>query len=69
MNKIRELIEKGIMNVGRGYVFTRKDFQDIAPSGSIGQILSRMVKDGVIRRIGRGVFDFPNVNPVLRDCK
>ena len=35
MNKIRESIEKGIMNAGRGYVFTRKDFQDVAPSGSI----------------------------------
>ena len=65
MSKIRELTEKRIMNAGRGYVFTRKDFQDIAPSGSIGQILSRMVKDGVIRRIGRGIFDFPNINPAL----
>ena len=59
MRKIREQIEKRIIDAGRGYVFTRKDFQDIASSGSIGQILSRMVKDGIIRRIGRGVFDFP----------
>jgi len=65
MNKIRELIEKRIMNAGRGYVFTRKDFQDIAPSGSTGKILSRMVKDDMIRRIGRGIFDFPNINPAL----
>ena len=65
MNKSRELIEKRIMNAGWGYVFTRKDFQDIAPSGSTGKILSRMVKDGVIRRIGRGIFDFPNINPIL----
>ena len=65
MNKIREQIEKRITDAGQGYVFTRKDFQDIASSGSIGQILSRMVKDGIIRRIGRGVFDFPNTNPTL----
>ena len=65
MNKTRESIEKRIMNAGRGYVFTRKDFQDIAPSGSTGKILSRMVKDGLIRQIGRGVFDFPNINPAL----
>ena len=65
MQKIRKQIEKRITDAGPGYVFTRKDFQDIAPSGSIGQILSRMVKDGVIRRIGRGIFDFPNTNPVL----
>lgn len=65
MNKIREQIERRITDVGPGYVFTRKDFQDIASSGSIGQVLSRMVKDGVIRQIGRGIFDFPNTNPAL----
>jgi len=65
MNKIREQIEKRITDAGSGYVFTRKDFQDIASSGSIGQILLRMVKDGVIRQIGRGVFDFPNTNLAL----
>ena len=65
MNKIKERIEKRITDAGLGYVFTRKDFQDIAPSGSVGQILSRMVKDGVIRQIGRGIFDLPNTNPAL----
>jgi hypothetical protein len=29
MNKIREQIEKRITDAGPGYVFTRKDFQDI----------------------------------------
>ena len=29
MNKIREQIEKRITDAGSGYVFTRKDFQDI----------------------------------------
>ena len=65
MSKIRDWIERRITDAGRGYVFTRKDFQDIAASGSVGQILSRMVKDGMIRRIGRGIFDFPNTNPAL----
>ena len=65
MNKIREQIERRITDAGPGYVFTRKDFQDIASSGSIGQILSRMVKNGIIRQIGRGIFDFPNTNPAL----
>jgi hypothetical protein len=65
MNKLREQIERRITDSGRGSVFTRKDFQDIAASGSVGQILSRMVKDGMIRRIGRGIFDFPNTNSAL----
>jgi len=65
MNNIREQIEKRIIDFGPGYVFTRKDFQDISSAGSIGQILSRMVKCGFIRRIGRGLFDYPKSNPNL----
>jgi len=65
MDNVRKQIEKRIIDAGTGYIFTRKDFQDIAPTGSIGQILSRLVKDGVIRKIGRGLFDYPKVNPVL----
>lgn len=65
MNKVREQVEKRITDVGPGYVFTRKDLQDIASAGSIGQILSRLVRDGIIRKIGRGLFDYPKVNPVL----
>jgi hypothetical protein len=65
MDRIRDQIHKRITDAGPGYVFTRKDFQDISSSGSIGQILSRMVKDGIIRQIGRGIFDFPNTNASL----
>jgi hypothetical protein len=65
MSNIREQIEKRIESAGRGFVFTRKDFQDIASSGSTGQILSRLVKEGMIRRIGRGLFDYPKMNPSL----
>ena len=65
MSHIREQIKKRITAMVTGYVFTRKDFQDIASSGSIGQVLARMVKDDVIRQIGRGIFDFPKTNPAL----
>jgi len=65
MSNIREQIEKRIESAGRGFVFTRKDFQDIASSGSTGQILSRLVKEGMIRRIGRGLFDYPKMNPAI----
>jgi hypothetical protein len=65
MHNVREQIERRITDAGRGFVFTRKDFQDIASSGSIGQILTRMVEEGLIRRIGRGIFDFPNINSAL----
>jgi hypothetical protein len=65
MNNIREQIESRITEAGFGCAFTRKDFQDISSAGSVGQILSRLVKDGTIRRIGRGLFDYPKNNPAL----
>lgn len=65
MNKTREQIERRITDAGPGYVFTRKDFQDVSSTGSVGQILSRLEKDGIIRRIGRGLFDYPKINPAL----
>jgi len=65
MNNTREQIERRITDAGPGYVFTRKDFQDVSSTGSIGQILSRLEKDGIIRRIGRGLFDYPKINPAL----
>lgn len=65
MDNIKNQIKKRIIDDGPGYVFTRKDFQDLASAGSIGQILYRLVKDGIIRKIGRGLFDYPKVNPVL----
>ena len=65
MDNIREKVEKRLEHKNRGYVFTRKDFQDIAPAGTIGKLLFRMVEEGVIRRIGRGLFDYPKINPAL----
>lgn len=65
MNNIREQIERRITDAGPGYVFTRKDLQDIASAGSIGQILSRLARDGIIRKIGRGLFDYPKINLAL----
>ena len=65
MSNVREKAEKRLQQEGRGYVFTRKDFQNIAPAGTIGKLLFRMVKEGMIRQIGRGLFDYPNINPAL----
>ena len=65
MEKLSQRIEQHIKSQGRGWAFTRKDFQEIAPTGPVGVILSRLVEGGVIRRLGRGLFDFPRNNPSL----
>ena len=65
MSNLREKVEKRLEQKGRGYVFTRKDFQDFAPAGTIGKLFFRMVEEGTIRRIGHGLFDYPKVNLAL----
>lgn len=53
-----EIVER-IRNMTDGYVFTASDFLDIASSGTVNKVLSRLCKDGQIRRILQGVYDVP----------
>ena len=59
MHSFRKNIESQIRENGTGWVFTRKDLRNIAPSAQIGVILCRLEKEGIIRRIGRGLYDYP----------
>lgn len=50
---------------GRGSVFTPSDFLTVATRSSVDQALSRLVKGGQLRRLARGLYDFPKVHPKL----
>ena len=50
---------------GRGSVFTPSDFLTLATRSSVDQTLSRLVKGGQLRRLARGLYDFPKVHPKL----
>jgi Family of unknown function (DUF6088) len=50
---------------GRGGVFTPSDFLDVAGRSAIDQALSRLTKSGQLRRLARGLYDFPKVHPKL----
>lgn len=56
-------IEKQIISVvygnGRGWSFSRKDFSLLADAESIDKALSRLAKKGTIRRLSRGLYDYP----------
>jgi len=60
------MIERKIADEGRGWVFSRKDLRDIGPSGPVGVILTRLVKSGMIRRVGRGLYEYPQESPRLK---
>lgn len=50
---------------GRGGVFTPSDFLDVAARAAVDQALSRLVKGGKLRRLARGLYDFPKLHPQL----
>ena len=62
---IQNKIINRIRGKGRGSVFTPKDFLDLGSRAAIDQSLSRLTKQSTIRRIGRGVYDFPRTHPQL----
>jgi Family of unknown function (DUF6088) len=52
---------------GRGkWVFTPKDFLDLGNRAAIDRALSRLVVEGKLRRIGRGLYDFPRQSKILQ---
>ncbi len=48
-----------IYGSGRGKVFTPKDFHDLATGETVRQTLGRLTETGTIRRLMRGVYDYP----------
>jgi hypothetical protein len=50
---------------GRGGVFTPSDFLSVAGRAAVDQALSRLTKGGKLRRLARGLYDFPKVHPKL----
>ena len=50
---------------GRGGVFTPKDFLDIASHDAVRQALGRLAEEGTIRRLMRGVYDYPAFSTLL----
>ena len=65
MEKISDTILRRIRAKQRGWVFTPRDFLDVGSRAAVDQTLSRLTKSGVIRRLDRGLFDYPKKHPIL----
>ncbi len=50
---------------GRGSVFVPADFLDIGGREAVDTVLHRLARKGTIRRLARGVYDYPKEHPVL----
>ncbi|MEN3163766.1 DUF6088 family protein [Tistrella mobilis] len=62
---VPDRIMKRVRARGRGSVFTPSDFLTVAARPSVDQALSRLVKSGQLRRLARGLYDFPKLHPKL----
>jgi len=54
-----------VYGMKRGWCFTPKDFLDLGAPSAIWKALSRLEKKGVIRKLMRGVYDYPEKNTFL----
>jgi hypothetical protein len=50
---------------GRGWAFSQVDFADLGSRSAIDLALHRRGKEGLIRRVLRGVYDYPRFSQVL----
>jgi hypothetical protein len=51
----------------RGWALSKNDFLDIAGDAAIRKALSRLEAKGTIRRVLRGVYDYPRMSALLKE--
>jgi predicted transcriptional regulator of viral defense system len=65
METIANKILSALDREGHGYVFTPEDLLSLGSRAAIDQALSRLARSGPIRRLARGVYDYPKASPRL----
>jgi hypothetical protein len=65
MPPMTDRIMKRVRAKGRGWVFTPRHFVDFGTRGAVDMALSRLAKAGDIRRVGRGIYDYPRQHDTL----
>lgn len=50
---------------GRGWAFSQKDFVDLGGTSTIHWALYELEKAGTIRRVLRGIYDYPRISKLL----
>lgn len=62
---VSKQIENRIHEHDPGWVFCPTDFLDLGSPHSVGMVLTRMVRGETIRRLARGLYDFPRKHDQL----
>jgi hypothetical protein len=62
---IAKALQDQIFASPTGWVFCANDFDDLGSRGNIDVVLHRLAKQGIIRRLGYGLYDNPQTSPLL----
>jgi hypothetical protein len=65
MKSLDKSIVSMIYGHGRGFVFTPKLFSSVGDPRVVGTILTRLCRKGTIRRLARGLYDYPRKHDQL----
>jgi hypothetical protein len=66
MQTIQVKIVNRIYGHGRGWAFSKVDFAGLGSDGSIRIGLMRLAEEGTIRRVCRGIYDYPGYSELLK---
>lgn len=62
---IEDRVLSRIYGSGRGWAFSQADFADLGSRSAVDLALHRRERDGVIRRVLRGIYDYPRFSTLL----
>lgn len=67
MNVAHPISEKVLARLGsrQGEAVPARDFLDLGGRAAVDQALSRLVRQGLIRRVGRGLYELPRIGKLL----
>ncbi len=65
MPTAKDKIITRIRRWGHGAAFTPKDFLDLASRGTVDMTLAALLAGGTIRRLARGLYDYPRYSELL----
>lgn len=66
MSSVENKVLSRIYGNGRGYAFSSSDFIDRFSINNIDKALSMLVKKNKIRRVARGIYDYPKYSELLQ---
>jgi len=67
MQSIDNKLVSRIYGLQRGWAFSKNDFLDLGGDDAIRKALSRLEAKGTIRRVLRGLYDYPKISTLLNE--